>query len=84
MMILLFPSMSTVFNNLKLSSKRTTVEKSISDHLRTWFKSSSVPDLPETSGGTVALAFYSGLWSYDGWNQLNAVTEEIEVYSQTD
>ena len=26
----------------------------------------------------VALAFYSGLWAYDGWNSLNSVTEEIK------
>ena len=23
------------------------------------------------------LAFYQGLWAYDGWNQLNYVTEEL-------
>lgn len=27
--------------------------------------------------GSVTLAFYSGLWPYDGWNQLNFVTEEL-------
>jgi hypothetical protein len=26
----------------------------------------------------VALAFYSGLWAYDGWNNLNSVTEELK------
>ncbi|XP_066290274.1 b(0,+)-type amino acid transporter 1-like isoform X1 [Branchiostoma lanceolatum] len=26
----------------------------------------------------VGLAFYQGLWAYDGWNNLNFVTEEIE------
>ncbi|CAF1101483.1 unnamed protein product [Rotaria sp. Silwood1] len=26
----------------------------------------------------VALAFYSGLWAYDGWNCLNSVTEELK------
>ncbi|CAF1388436.1 unnamed protein product [Rotaria sordida] len=26
----------------------------------------------------IALAFYSGLWAYDGWNCLNAVTEELK------
>jgi hypothetical protein len=31
------------------------------------------------SAGTLALAFYSGLWPYDGWNQLNFVTEELQV-----
>ncbi len=25
----------------------------------------------------IATAFYSGLWAYDGWNNLNYVTEEI-------
>ncbi|CAF4021696.1 unnamed protein product [Rotaria sordida] len=26
----------------------------------------------------VALAFYSGLWAYDGWNSLNSITEELK------
>nr|XP_056712872.1 b(0,+)-type amino acid transporter 1-like [Euleptes europaea] len=33
--------------------------------------------------GAIGIAFYQGLWSYDGWNNLNYVTEEIkkpEVY----
>eukprot|EP00096_Caligus_rogercresseyi_P007555 TRINITY_DN25469_c0_g1_i1.p1 TRINITY_DN25469_c0_g1~~TRINITY_DN25469_c0_g1_i1.p1 ORF type:complete len:517 (-),score=107.66 TRINITY_DN25469_c0_g1_i1:136-1686(-) len=29
------------------------------------------------SMGALATAFYSGLWAYDGWNNLNYVTEEI-------
>ena len=29
------------------------------------------------SMGAIATAFYSGLWAYDGWNNLNYVTEEI-------
>ena len=29
------------------------------------------------SAGVLATAFYSGLWAYDGWNNLNYVTEEI-------
>lgn len=32
-----------------------------------------------TSGiGAVGVAFYQGLWSYDGWNNLNYVTEELK------
>uniref|UniRef100_A0A8C5Z2T7 b(0,+)-type amino acid transporter 1 n=1 Tax=Marmota marmota marmota TaxID=9994 RepID=A0A8C5Z2T7_MARMA len=30
------------------------------------------------SVGTVSLAFYNGLWAYDGWNQLNYITEELK------
>lgn len=28
--------------------------------------------------GTIGVAFYQGLWSYDGWNNLNYVTEELK------
>lgn len=28
--------------------------------------------------GSIATAFYTGLWAYDGWNNLNYVTEEIK------
>ncbi|KAG8445694.1 hypothetical protein GDO86_010467 [Hymenochirus boettgeri] len=28
--------------------------------------------------GPVGVAFYQGLWSYDGWNNLNYVTEELK------
>lgn len=28
--------------------------------------------------GTVGVAFYQGLWSFDGWNNLNYVTEELK------
>ncbi|XP_078482152.1 b(0,+)-type amino acid transporter 1-like isoform X2 [Ciona intestinalis] len=31
-----------------------------------------------TSFSAIAVAFYGGLWSYDGWNQLNFITEEIQ------
>ncbi|KFB40685.1 AGAP001870-PA-like protein [Anopheles sinensis] len=30
------------------------------------------------SMGAIATAFYTGLWAYDGWNNLNYVTEEIQ------
>lgn len=30
-----------------------------------------------TSPGGIALALYSGLWAYDGWNSVTVVTEEI-------
>ncbi|XP_043562768.1 b(0,+)-type amino acid transporter 1 [Chiloscyllium plagiosum] len=35
-------------------------------------------DGAQTSFGSISLAFYNGLWSYDGWNQLNFVTEELK------
>ncbi|XP_067906000.1 b(0,+)-type amino acid transporter 1 isoform X2 [Heterodontus francisci] len=35
-------------------------------------------DGAQTSFGSVSLAFYNGLWSYDGWNQLNYITEELK------
>ncbi|XP_045149798.1 B(0,+)-type amino acid transporter 1 isoform X1 [Echinops telfairi] len=28
--------------------------------------------------GAISLAFYNGLWAYDGWNQLNYITEELK------
>ncbi|CAG7820389.1 unnamed protein product [Allacma fusca] len=30
------------------------------------------------SFGSIAAAFYSGLWAYDGWNQLNLIVEEVK------
>ncbi|XP_042677635.1 B(0,+)-type amino acid transporter 1 isoform X1 [Centrocercus urophasianus] len=27
---------------------------------------------------SIGLAFYNGLWAYDGWNQLNYITEELK------
>ncbi|XP_026988787.2 b(0,+)-type amino acid transporter 1 isoform X3 [Tachysurus fulvidraco] len=31
-----------------------------------------------TSFRAIGLAFYNGLWAYDGWNQLNFITEELK------
>lgn len=28
--------------------------------------------------GHIALAFYNGLWAYDGWSSVTVVTEEIK------
>lgn len=41
------------------------------DHVSTGFKGTN------WEVGRLATAFYSGLWAYDGWNNLNYVTEEI-------
>ncbi|KAF5301585.1 hypothetical protein FQR65_LT08890 [Abscondita terminalis] len=35
-------------------------------------------DNTKFSIGNIATAFYTGLWAYDGWNNLNYVTEEIK------
>ncbi|XP_029646765.1 b(0,+)-type amino acid transporter 1-like isoform X1 [Octopus sinensis] len=41
-------------------------------------------DLPEgftgseTSGSVIALAFYDGLWAFEGWNNLNYAIEELK------
>ncbi|XP_053126852.1 B(0,+)-type amino acid transporter 1 [Hemicordylus capensis] len=35
-------------------------------------------DGPPLSVGAISLAFYNGLWAYDGWNQLNYITEELK------
>lgn len=32
----------------------------------------------KTEAGAIGIAFYQGLWSFDGWNNLNYVTEEIK------
>ena len=35
-------------------------------------------DNSETEPGRIALAFYSGIYSYAGWNYLNFMTEELK------
>ncbi|KAF8786517.1 b-0-+-type amino acid transporter 1 like protein [Argiope bruennichi] len=42
------------------------------EHLATGFQGS------HASFSDIATAFYSGLWAYDGWNNLNYVTEELK------
>ena len=32
-----------------------------------------------TNFGDIAQAFYGGIWAYDGWNNLNFITEELKV-----
>lgn len=34
-------------------------------------------EVPNVGVGQIALAFYSGLWAYNGWNYLNFITEEL-------
>ena len=34
-------------------------------------------DGTEKKPGRVAIGLYNGMWAYDGWNNLNYVTEEI-------
>ncbi|XP_042907812.1 b(0,+)-type amino acid transporter 1 isoform X2 [Parasteatoda tepidariorum] len=41
-------------------------------HLATGFEGESA------TFSDIATAFYSGLWAYDGWNNLNYVTEELK------
>ena len=51
-------------------------------HLRNTFDSFEEPqdgvDSEIINVGKLATAFYTGLWAYDGWNNLNYVTEEIK------
>uniref|UniRef100_A0A8C2WS12 b(0,+)-type amino acid transporter 1 n=1 Tax=Cyclopterus lumpus TaxID=8103 RepID=A0A8C2WS12_CYCLU len=39
-------------------------------------------DGTSSSIGAIGLAFYNGLWAYDGWNQLNFITEELKQPSR--
>jgi len=43
----------------------------VTDNLENSFKG-------EITYNTIGLAFYQGLWAYDGWNQLNYITEELQ------
>ncbi|XP_043275004.1 b(0,+)-type amino acid transporter 1 isoform X2 [Venturia canescens] len=45
-------------------------------HLQHAFKTMDGSDTVNI--GRLATAFYTGLWAYDGWNNLNYVTEEIK------
>lgn len=47
----------------------------ISGHFEHW---SEPFEGSKTTPGYIALAFYSGLFSYSGWNYLNFVTEELQ------
>ncbi|KAL5021728.1 hypothetical protein ScPMuIL_000883 [Solemya velum] len=47
------------------------IGKGSTEYLREGFEGTS------SSAAMIALAFYDGLWAYDGWNNLNYVTEEI-------
>ncbi|XP_025898139.1 B(0,+)-type amino acid transporter 1 [Nothoprocta perdicaria] len=42
------------------------------DNFKDSFKDSKI------SISSLSLAFYNGLWAYDGWNQLNYITEELK------
>ena len=45
-------------------------------HLQGAFE--TMEDSTPVTIGRLATAFYTGLWAYDGWNNLNYVTEEIK------
>lgn len=42
------------------------------DNLKSGFEGTT------TKPGHIALAFYNGLWAYDGWSSVTTVTEEIK------
>ena len=48
------------------------ISKGETEYLESGFEGS------QTSPSIIALAFYDGLWAYDGWNNLNYVTEELK------
>lgn len=62
-------------NHLKKNHYSNTVNNFIlgkTDHFSNPFQGTT------TSPKDFALAFYSGLWAYDGWNTVTSVTEEVK------
>ena len=48
------------------------------------FQNSFKPeDLADLGFTQIGLAFYQGLWSYEGWNNLNYVSEEVKDSKKT-
>ena len=48
------------------------MSKGHTEHIRSGFEGTS------SDPSAIALAFYDGLWAYDGWNNLNYATEELK------
>ncbi|KAI1725709.1 amino acid permease domain-containing protein [Ditylenchus destructor] len=42
-----------------------------------WDSFENAFEVPPIGAGSLALALYSGLWAYNGWNYLNFITEEM-------
>ncbi|VDI18884.1 solute carrier family 7 (L-type amino acid transporter), member 9 [Mytilus galloprovincialis] len=55
-----------------LSGGAVMIARGETEYLESGFEGS------QTSPSIIALAFYDGLWAYDGWNNLNYVTEELK------
>lgn len=53
-----------------------SLAKGNTQHLQGAFK--MLDETDTLTIGRLATAFYTGLWAYDGWNNLNYVTEEIK------
>ncbi|KAK9874615.1 hypothetical protein WA026_005445 [Henosepilachna vigintioctopunctata] len=72
-------SVQNIFTAAKLVAVAVVISGGIykmfegnTQHLQVPFKGT------KNSFGNIATAFYTGLWAYDGWNNLNYVTEEIK------